>query len=217
MIISIDGPAASGKSITAKLLSKKMGYIHLNSGLIYRAFTYVFLKNNFNSKDNKKYEEFFKNVNITLSGNALNVVLYNKENINKHVYKKNITENIHNICNNIVIRKVITNIQRMVAKNKNIVCEGRDIGTVVFPNANYKFFLTSDIKVRVERRYNQYLENKIKIKKNIIKDMIIKRDINDINRKYSPLKKSKNAIVLDTTKMNIEEQVESIHKMIKGK
>ena len=117
--------------------------------------------------------------------------------------------------NNIIIREYITNLQRHIANNINVVCEGRDIGTVVFPFADFKFFLKADIDIRVERRHQQYLKNNITLEKEKIKKMLLDRDYNDINRKVSPLKKANNSIVLDTTYKTIEEQIDIIIAKVK--
>jgi len=215
MIISIDGGAATGKTVTAKLLANKINFFHLNSGLLYRAITYIFLKNNYFNKDNKFYKTFLKDINLKMIGNKVIKIYYNDLDITEFLFNKDISKNIKFISNNIVIRNNITKIQRLISKRKNIVCEGRDIGSVVFPDAAYKFFLIADLETRVKRRYLQFLKNDIKINKNKIKKMIIDRDNNDIKRKNSPLKKMPDSILIDTSGLTIIEQVEVIYKKIK--
>ena len=215
MIISIDGGAATGKTATAKLLANKINFFHLNSGLLYRAITYIFLKNNYFNKDNKFYKTFLKDINLKMIGNKVIKIYYNDLDITEFLFNKDISKNIKFISNNIVIRNNITKIQRLISKRKNIVCEGRDIGSVVFPDAAYKFFLIADLETRVKRRYLQFLKNDIKINKNKIKKMIIDRDNNDIKRKNSPLKKMPDSILIDTSGLTIIEQVEVIYKKIK--
>jgi len=215
MIIAIDGAAATGKTITAKLLAEKLNYVHLNSGLLYRAFTYIYFCNKNTSTLNKLDTTIINSTSIDIKGEKLNQIFYNSLNITKYLYNKNITDNISIISNNIVIRNKINQIQQNIVKNKNIVCEGRDIGTVVFPSADFKFFLTADINIRVLRRFEQYSKNNININKIELEKMIINRDENDISRKNSPLIKATDSIVVDTSKMSINEQVGYIYNKIK--
>ena len=215
MIISIDGPAASGKSTTAKLLSERLNYIHLNSGLFYRAVTYIYIEKNL--FDNKHYsiDKFFLNNDLNLYGDKLDKVIWNNLDITKYLYDEKINSKINVISNNHLIRKYLVDKQRNVSLDKNIVCEGRDIGTVVFPNAEFKFYLNASINSRIRRRYKEFNNNNIDVNEDQIKKNLIKRDANDINRKISPLKKADDAIEIDTTNMTIEQQVENIYNKIK--
>ena len=215
MIISIDGPAASGKSTTAKLLSERLNYIHLNSGLFYRAVTYIYIEKNL--FDNKHYsiDKFFLNNDLNLYGDKLDKVIWNNLDITKYLYNEKINSKINVISNNHLIRKYLVDKQRNVSLDKNIVCEGRDIGTVVFPNAEFKFYLNASINSRIRRRYKEFNNNNIDVNEDQIKKNLIKRDANDINRKISPLKKADDAIEIDTTNMTIEQQVENIYNKIK--
>ena len=217
MIIAIDGGAGTGKTTIAKLLSEKINFIHLNSGLIYRAVTYILLKNNcFNNTDNF-YQDLLRDVNLKIIGDKLDVVMYDSHNITDNLYNKEITDNIKYTSNTFYIRSYVTDIQRLLSVEKNVICEGRDIGSVVFPNAKFKFFLECDINQRTERRYNQFLKNNIIIDKDNLKKMILERDLNDSNRDHSPLKRVSDAILIDTTKMNIEEVILKMYNNIKGK
>tara|TARA_B100001094_G_C18115385_1_gene763672 strand:+ start:771 stop:1436 length:666 start_codon:yes stop_codon:yes gene_type:complete len=217
MIIAIDGGAGTGKTTIAKLLSEKINFIHLNSGLIYRAVTYILLKNNYLNNTDNFYQDFLKDVNLKIVGKKLDVVMYDSKNITDNLYNKEITDNIKYTSNNFYIRSHVTDIQRLLSVEKNVICEGRDIGSVVFPNAKFKFFLDCDINQRTERRYNQFLKNNIIIDKNNLKKMILERDLNDSNREHSPLKRVSDAILIDTTKMNIEEVILKMYNNIKGK
>ena len=215
MIIAIDGPGASGKSTTAKLLSKKIKFIHLNTGLLYRAVTYVFIENNFLGNNDVSINNFFKDNHITLEGKQLNETIWNNNNITKYLSEENINKNINFISNNLTIRKYLVNMQRKLSTNRNIVCEGRDIGTVVFPNADYKFFLNANLDSRIERRYSELKKNNYNITKKEIKINLTKRDKNDMERDISPLLKAQDAIEIDTTNVSIEEQVLIIYNKIK--
>ena len=217
MIIAIDGGAATGKTTIAKILSKKINFIHLNSGLLYRGITFILTENDLLNKNDNFYLKFLNKMNFKVSGAKFNIINYNNFDITPKLHDKHITENIKFISNNIIIRKYITDLQRKISNNINIVCEGRDIGTVVFPFAKYKFFLNADINIRVERRYKQYLNNNITIEKKEIKQMLLDRDYNDSNRKVSPLKKAEDSIVLDTSNRSVEEQIDIIvEKINKG-
>ena len=215
MIISIDGPAASGKSTTAKLLSNKLGYIHLNSGLLYRAVTYVFIKNSLFGKFEKNLIDFFLKNKIDLKGDNLDKVFWNGIDITEKLSNENINKNINKISNNYVIREELVDKQRLLSLNRNIVCEGRDIGTVVFPDAEFKFFLNASIISRVERRYEEFKKKNIMVEMEEIHSNLINRDKNDINRNLSPLLKAEDAIEVDTTNLTIDQQVTKIYNLIK--
>ena len=217
MIIAIDGGAATGKTTIAKKLSKKINFIHLNSGLLYRGITYILLENDLLNKSDEFYIDFLKKIDFNITGNKYDIISYKNNDITCQLHNKNIADNIKYISNNIIIRKYITNLQREISTGINIVCEGRDIGTVVFPFADCKFFLKANIDIRVERRYKQYLKNNIKIDKQKIKQMLLDRDYNDTNRNISPLKKAKDSIVLNTSNKSIDEQIAIIvEKINKG-
>jgi len=215
MIIAIDGPGASGKSTTAKLLSRKIKFVHLNSGLLYRALTYIFIEYELLENDSLSIDDFFANNHITLEGKRLDKAIWNGSDITKYLSDEKINENINFISNNEIIRKYLVDKQRKLSINRNIVCEGRDIGTVVFPNADYKFFLIAELNSRINRRYNELKKNNSKITKEEIKINLINRDKNDIERNVSPLVKAEDAIEVDTTILSIEEQVKIIYNKIK--
>ena len=215
MIISIDGPAASGKSTTARLLAKKLDFIHLNTGLYYRAITYIFIKNNLFDSNQSSIIDFFNNNNIELKGKSLSQVFWNEVNISSFLFENIVNEKIHIISNNAIIRKKLVSMQRLIGRKNNIVCEGRDIGSVVFPNADFKFFLVADLKSRIKRRFNeQKLKNPLLDIKDV-EDSLTLRDFNDSTRINSPLIKPVDSIEVDTTKMTIEMQVDYLYKLIK--
>ena len=215
MIIAIDGPAASGKSTTAKLLADKIKFIHLNTGLLYRGVTYAFIVNDLIDKNNFSINEFFDNNNIILSGKNLNKAFWNNSDITKYLSSEDINKNINFISNNKIIREYLVAQQRILAVKRNIVCEGRDIGTVVFPNADYKFFLSASLESRINRRYAEIKSKNLYINKDEIKKNLINRDKNDIERENSPLLKAYDAIEIDTTNISINEQVLIIYNKIK--
>ena len=215
MIISIDGPAASGKSTTARLLAKKLDFIHLNTGLYYRAITYIFIKNNLFDSNQSTIDDFFSKNNIELKGESLNQVYWNEINISSFLFENIINEKIHITSNNVMIREKLVSMQRLIGHANNIVCEGRDIGSVVFPNADFKFFLVADLESRIQRRFNeQKLKNPLLDIKDV-KNALTSRDYNDSTRINSPLIKPVDSVEIDTTKMTIEMQVNYIYNLIK--
>jgi len=217
MIVSIDGGAATGKSTIAKMLSKKINFIHLNSGLLYRAVTYILIKEDFMNQSSLFYKKYFKNLELQIKGENLNVIFYKNENITAHLYSQKIANNIKYVSNNRFIREYITSVQRDLSKNINLVCEGRDIGSVVFPNADIKFFLKCDISERVKRRSKQFINNNINVNEKELKTMILERDKNDINRENSPLKIVDGSILIDTTSLSLEDIIKMMCEKIKEK
>ena len=213
MIVAIDGPAASGKSTTAKLLAEKMNFIHLNSGLMYRAITHILIKNNLLDNVSSSIEDIVEN--LQFRGENLNIVYFKKINITNKLYDEEINKNINVVSNNILVREKLIKYQRFLVENKNVICEGRDIGSVVFPNAEFKFYLNASIDERAERRYNDVMKTDFRVSKEEIINNIINRDSNDKNRKNSPLIKVKDCVEVDTTKLTINQQVEFIYSIIK--
>ncbi len=214
MVIAIDGPAGSGKSTTAKLLANKLDFIYLDTGAMYRAVTLYFLNNNIDLNDLNLINNFLLNMDLKLfyNDNRFKVIL-NNEDITHSLRNQDINKNVSQVSKNINVRKKMVDIQRNFSKNKDIVVEGRDIGTHVFPNAEYKFFIEADIRVRVKRRYNE-MADKSNISLSELENQIKNRDLLDSKRAISPLIKSNDAIVIDTTKLTIDEQVKKIYNLI---
>jgi len=214
MVIAIDGPAGSGKSTTAKLLANKLDFIYLDTGAMYRAVTLYFLNNNIDLNDLNLINNFLHNMDLKLfyNDNRFKVIL-NNEDITHSLRNQDINKNVSQVSKNINVRKKMVDIQRNFSKNKDIVVEGRDIGTHVFPNAEYKFFIEADIRVRVNRRYNE-MADKSNISLSELENQIKNRDLLDSKRAISPLIKSNDAIVIDTTKLTIDEQVKKIYNLI---
>lgn len=214
MVIAIDGPAGSGKSTTAKLLANKLDFIYLDTGAMYRAVTLYFLNNNIDLKDLNLINNFLHNMDLKLFYNENRFkVMLNNEDITHSLRNQDINKNVSQVSKNINVRKKMVDIQRNFSKNKDIVVEGRDIGTHVFPNAEYKFFIEADIRVRVKRRYNE-MPDKSNISLSELENQIKNRDLLDSKRDISPLIKSNDAIVIDTTKLTIDEQVKKIYNLI---
>ena len=218
MIIAIDGLAGSGKSSTSKLVAKKLGFCHFSTGKMYRALTSFLINNNYYVNNNFLDDKF----NLDQIDISVNTINFNEIKINGLDYSKNLyTDKINNRISYVSsikeIRKKMVSIQRKVSLNRDIVCEGRDIGTVVFPSAEFKFYFKADLKSRTDRRFLENKKNNLKIPKSVLREMIKNRDYKDLNRLESPLKKAKDAILVVTTNKTINQQVNFICDRVKGK
>jgi len=212
--IAIDGPAGAGKSTVAKILSKKIGYTYIDSGALFRAITLKILKLGIDINDIDNIIKHAKNTKIDFIDNS---IYLDGIDVSKEIRDDIVNKTVSYIAMIPEIREIIANIQREIAKTKNVVVDGRDIGTTVFPDAFAKFFLTASIDERARRRYNQYLD-KTKYSLEDIKNQIIHRDYIDSNRESSPLKQADDAILIDTTNKSIDEVINEIlyHIFIKG-
>ncbi|HAS92960.1 MAG TPA: (d)CMP kinase [Sedimentibacter sp.] len=212
MIIAIDGPSGAGKSTVARLLSKKLGYEYIDTGAMYRALAYKAYKQNIDINE-ANIAELLETTNITYNDNK---VFLDGENVENLIRNEEISTAASKISSLKIVREKMVEIQRKIAKNKNVVLEGRDIGTIVFPDAEHKFFITASLEERAKRRYEQLKLNNIKADyTNVINDMI-KRDENDSTRKFSPLKPAEDAILIDTTNMDLNEVTKTIAQYIGG-
>ena len=213
MIIAIDGPAGSGKSTTAKLLAKKIGFIYLDTGAMYRAVTYYFLNNSADLTNSSEILQLLNKMNLKIDyqNDEFTVFLDNK-NVNNHIRKQNINQFVSDVSKIGEVRKKMVEIQRNFSNKKDIVVEGRDIGSHVFPNADYKFFIKADILVRAERRFNEMSESSISIPE--LATQLEQRDMLDSNRAISPLVKANDALVIDTTSLTIDGQVNKLYNII---
>ena len=210
MIIAIDGLAGSGKSSTAKKLAEKLGFNYFSTGKMYRAITKYAIINNLIDNLPESIEKVVDKINISVKGTNFNEIIINNSNYSYDLYSEKINQYISILSSIAPIRVKMVKIQREVAKNNNIVCEGRDIGTVVFPNANYKFYFKADLKSRTDRRYLEVRKKNLSITKTSLRNMIKNRDHKDLNRNESPLKRADDAILVITTNMTIIEQVNFI-------
>ena len=213
MIIAIDGTAGSGKSTTAKELAKRLNFFHIDSGSLYRVVTYFCILNKINSKEDELLKIALNDISIELDNKN---ILLNGKDVSSEIRVHNVSSSVSKYSANIIIRNKLSHLQRELAKGKDVVVEGRDIATNVFPEANFKFYLSAKAEVRADRRYSQMLkaDSEIDISKDQVLKNLIKRDQLDMNREHSPLIKSDDAIEIDTTDLNINEQVELIIKTI---
>ena len=213
MIIAIDGPSASGKSTTAKGVAERLGITHLDTGAMYRATTYGIIESGIDLNDVQSIHEFLKN--MALQFDSFNHIWINGENVSKKIRTNKISSSVSAVSAVPAVRSKMVEIQRSIAKGKDCVLEGRDIGTVVFPNADFKFFLIADILVRAKRRLKDLEKIGEESTLNDLMSDIEKRDVLDSSRDVSPLVQAKDAIAINTSKLTINEQVEKIVQIIK--
>ena len=219
MVVAIDGPAGVGKTTTAKLLADKLGFMYLDTGAMYRSMTYFFLQKNVDLNDIKDIQEniiLFENIVEFKIQNPMIIFLSGKD-ISQEIRRVAVTNYVSQVSAIDDVRKSMVKIQRSVASKGNVVVEGRDIGTVVFPDAEFKFFLTAEYEVRALRRLKEFNKMNENINVNQIKEDLLARDNYDSNRKISPLKKAEDAFEIDTTNCTIDEQVSIIFKEIDKK
>ena len=214
IIIAIDGPAASGKSTAAKRLAKALGFLYLDTGAMYRAITYAVIKNNiFN--DLAKIFELVKSIELRLKyENGLTRVFINSDEVTDYIRTPEVSGKVSEISRIPEVREEMVRLQRKIAAQGNLVAEGRDITTVVFPSADVKIFMTASLDERAKRRYKEHLEQGDAITFEEVKENLIKRDKIDSSREVSPLKKADDAIELDTTNLSVDEELQKMVDLV---
>lgn len=217
LIIAIDGPAGSGKSTSAKLIAQKMGYLYIDTGAMYRAVTFLSIKKKLKSEND--IVRLAESIDIKLKfENGYTEVFVDNTNITDELRTHEVNAKVSNISKIEGVRNALVNKQREYASlNNGIVMEGRDIGTVVFPDADVKIFLTASLDQRVDRRFREYESNGIKIPVENIKENLVQRDRIDSTRQVSPLQKAADAVEIDTSSVTIEQQVELILREVRKK
>ena len=211
IIVAIDGPAGSGKSTIAKLIAKKFNFTYIDTGAMYRMITLYLLENNIDFDDLKEIEKVLNTVNLDMQGDKFYL---NNVDVTTKIREKRINENVSKVASIKIVRDNLVNLQRKISNNKNVILDGRDIGTVVFPNAQVKIFLIASPEERARRRYNEFLEKKTEITYDEVLKSIKERDHVDSTRDESPLKKADDAIELDSTSLTIDDVVNFISKEI---
>jgi len=211
MIIAIDGPAASGKSTTAKMVAEKLNYLYLDTGAMYRTVTYHFIREKVNIENPSEIAKSISNLNLSIinDGNTTKIFL-GGEDITALIRTIEVTSYVSKVSALPEVREELVSLQRNLMRGQNAVVEGRDIGSVVFPDAKFKFYITADVKTRARRRYHDLkkINEELSVEE-IVKDLK-RRDQYDSSRDHSPLAKAEDAIEIDTTKLTIDEQVELI-------
>ncbi len=210
IIITIDGWSSCGKSTLAKQLAKQLGYVYVDSGAMYRAITLYFLRNNVDIEEKKEVKEALKSINLEFvfnpSSNSSEMYL-NGENVEYVIRDLFIAEKVSDVAAIKEVREFAVAQQQLMGKKKGIVMDGRDIGTVVFPKAELKIFMTADNAVRVQRRFRELYEKNPNVTIEEVKDNLEMRDYIDSNREVSPLRKAKDALELDNSNITEKEQL----------
>jgi CMP/dCMP kinase len=211
--VAIDGPAGSGKSTISGLIAKKLNWTHIDTGAMYRAVTLWALNNKIDLNNESEYR-FLEKINISYENDQ---IFLNGINVSIDIRSEKVTNNVSLVSSFPYVRKKMVDLQKKAAENISVVMDGRDIGTVVLPNADLKIFLTANVEERAKRRYAENVQKgKVDHIDNVINDIIV-RDEKDSTRKEAPLKKAKDAFELDTTYMTIDEVVNKIILMIEKK
>lgn len=211
MNIAIDGPAGAGKSTIAKLVSKKLGFIYVDTGAMYRAIALYFLNNNIDVDNNESVLSACNDIKIDIKYEDNNQQVYlNGENVSSLIRQEKVGNMASKVAAKQAVRNVLLQLQRDIAASSDVIMDGRDIGTFVLPNAELKIYLTASVSTRAKRRYDELVSKGENPDMKTIEKDIEQRDFQDMNREISPLKQADDAIYLDTSNMSIDEVVEFI-------
>jgi len=213
--VAIDGPAAAGKSTIAKLVAKKKGYVYIDTGAMYRAFTWYCLQKHVDCQNHDECIKLIPEVKIELKPN--NVVLCNDIDVTEAIRLSDVSGNVSYIASYKEIRLALVDLQREMAKNESVIMDGRDIGTYVLPNADVKIFQIASVETRAKRRYDENMEKGRPCTLKEIEEDVRKRDYIDSHRDFAPLKCADDAITLDTSEMTIEEVTNKVIEIIENK
>lgn len=215
--IAIDGPAGAGKSTIAKKLAADLGYVYVDTGAMYRAMAYYFLQNGIDAKDENAIADACSNVDVTIQYvNGEQQVILNGENVNGVIRKEEVGNMASATSVYPVVRTKLVELQRQLASKENVIMDGRDIGTVVLPNANVKIYLTASSAVRAKRRFDELTAKGVECDIDAIEKDIIDRDYRDIHRETSPLRQAEDAVFLDSSNLDIDGVVAEMKKIIEG-
>lgn len=214
--VAIDGPAGAGKSTIAKAAAASLGYIYIDTGALYRAVALACIRNNVDISNSEEVEKQLPDLDVRLIFfNGEQIILLNDENVTEEIRSENVSMAASRVSAIPAVRDYLLELQRSFAKRDNVVMDGRDIGTVVLPNAQVKIFLTASPERRAARRVLQLQEKGIEADFDKILFDIVQRDYNDSNRKTAPLKAADDAITVDTSDMTLEQSIETIINVIK--
>ena len=216
--IAIDGPAGAGKSTIAKAVAKRMNYIYVDTGAMYRAMALFLLRNHVKPEEMEKINEQCREADITIRyENGEQVVLLNGENVNKLIRTEEVSKMASISSANANVRKKLVSLQQALAKRENVVMDGRDIGTCVLPSAEIKIYLTASVEVRAKRRFGELTAKGEQCALAAIEADIRDRDRRDMTRELSPLKQAEDAVLIDTSDMDIEEAVMTVIELCRQK
>jgi cytidylate kinase len=217
-IIAIDGYSSCGKSTLAKALAKKLNFIYVDSGSMYRAVTLYFLRNNIDIKDSAQVDEALKNIHLNFNSRDYEThIMLNNEEVSDEIRQMPVSKNVSAVSAIKQVRREMVKQQQRMGRSKNIVMDGRDIGTAVFKDAQLKLFMTADPKIRAERRYKELKEKGEEITLHDVFENIADRDYQDTTRTESPLVRAEDAVILDNTNLTPEQQLnfalEKVHAL----
>lgn len=210
--VAIDGPSAAGKSTIAKMVAKKENFIYIDTGAMYRCVAYYCLTQKIDLNDEKAVEQAIEHIQISLTPD--NKVYLNDEDVSNQIRQDQVSLGASCVSKYQAVRNFLVDGQRKMAKAGNVILDGRDIGTVVLPNADLKIYQIASVETRAKRRYLENLERGLNADLETIKKEIEERDYQDTHREISPLKKAEDAIELDTSSLTLEEVVEQVLTLI---
>lgn len=215
--IALDGPAGAGKSSIAKRAAKALGYIYVDTGALYRTVGLAAMRNNVEPKPSAELEQLLASIRVELTFNETGeqIVLLDGEDVSGEIRTSEASKMASNISAVPAVRAYLLDLQRDMAKTNNVIMDGRDIGTVVLPDAKVKIFLTASPEARAQRRYKEMAEKGMDVQyENVLKD-VMERDYNDMHREIAPLKPAEGSITVDTTELDFEQSIEAIINVIK--
>lgn len=216
--VAIDGPAGAGKSTVSRAAAKAVGYIYVDTGALYRAVGVNALRHGIDTKDKKRVAESLSDISVDLVfENGEQKVLLNGENVSAEIRTPPASMAASDVSAVPEVRAFLFDLQRDIAARNNCIMDGRDIGTVVLPDARVKIFLTATPEERATRRYKELIEKGTEVKYEEVLEDLIKRDYNDSHREIAPLKPAEDGVILDTTGLSLEESVNEIIRIIKEK
>ena len=215
MIVAVDGPAGSGKGTVTKKIEKELGFLNLDTGATYRCVALEALRRGLTLEDEEKIIEVANQIDIKINNvGDKDIILLNDEDVSEKIRTKEVTAIVSQVSSIIPVREKMVEVQRKLAVGKDVIVEGRDIGTVVFPNAEVKIYLDASEEVRAKRRYEENLQKGINTTYEEVLENVRMRDYNDMHKKVGALKKAEDSIVVDSTDLTIEEVVDKIKNII---
>ena len=216
IVVAVDGPAGSGKGTVTKRIEKELGLTNLDTGATYRCIALVALRRGLNVENEEEIINLVDEIQIDIKNDGdKDIILLNGKDVSEEIRELNVTKIVSPISSIIPLREKMVKLQRKLAEGKDVIVEGRDIGTVVFPNADLKIYLDASVEVRAQRRYKENLERGFETTYEEVLESIKQRDYNDMHKKVGALKKADDAVVVDTSNLSIDEVVEVVKKLIK--
>ena len=215
MIVAVDGPAGSGKGTVTKRIEKELGFLNLDTGATYRCVALQVVRKKLNIEDKDAIIKIANEIDIKIDNSGdKDIILLNGEDVSKEIRTKEVTAVVSQISSIIPVRERMVEVQRQLAVGKNVIVEGRDIGTVVFPNADVKIYLDASEEIRAKRRYEENIQNGMNTTYEEILENVRMRDYNDMHKEVGALKVAEDAIVVDSSNLTIDEVVEKIKEII---